>query len=134
MGKAIKFESIFVLLLATVLFSQCSLDANCYQQMEVPVIRFEMPDSIPLDSTATIQVVYVTYGPCSILNDLKVYQLADTLSIHVMADYDGCDCPGVIPDSVVTYQFVPTAARNYIFRAWKYNNTILQDTLLVYAN
>jgi hypothetical protein len=134
MGKANKSKSIFVLLFAAILFSQCSLDTSCYQQMEVPVIRFEMPDSIPLDSTATIQVVYVTYSPCSKLNDLKVYQLADTLSIHVIADYDGCDCSGVIPDSVVTYQFAPTAARNYIFRAWKFNNTILQDTLLVYAN
>ncbi|MGE4288839.1 MAG: hypothetical protein AB7E36_09130 [Salinivirgaceae bacterium] len=134
MDKANKYKSIFVLLFAVVLFSQCSLDANCYQQIEVPVIRFEMPDSIPLDSSAVIQVVYVTYSSCSKLNDLTVYQLADTLSIHVIADYDGCDCPGVTPDSVATYKFVPAAARNYIFRAWKFNNTILQDTLKVYTN
>ncbi len=134
MGKVTKFLLVFGLFLAAVSLSQCSVDGSCYQQMEVPVIRFEMPDSIPLDSTATIQVVYVTYSPCSKLNNLKVYQQADTLSIHVIADYDGCDCTGVIPDSVVTYKFVPAAARNYIFRAWKFDNTILQDTLLVYPN
>ena len=134
MGKVPKFLSVFVLFLATVTLTQCSLDGSCYQQMEVPVIRFEMPDSISLDSTAAIHVVYVTYSPCSKLSSLKVYQQADTLSIHVIADYDGCDCSGIIPDSVVTYQFVPAAERNYIFRAWKFDNTILQDTLLVYSN
>ncbi|MGD9994970.1 MAG: hypothetical protein AB7S69_16845 [Salinivirgaceae bacterium] len=134
MGKAPKFLSVFVLFLATVSLTQCSLDGSCYQQMEVPVIRFEMPDSIPLDSTATIQVVYVTYSGCSKLNDLQAYLHGDTISIHVIADYEGCICPTYLPDSIATYDFDPPAARSYIFRAWKFDNTILQDTLLVYSN
>lgn len=133
MKKVNEYLLVFFLFLAAALFSQCSLEGNCYQQLEVPVIRFEMPDSIPLDSTATIKVVYVTYSGCSKLNGLQAHLQGDTISLHVIADYDGCVCPDYLPDSIATYHFIPGAARNYIFRAWKYNNTILQDTLKVYS-
>ncbi len=112
--------------------SSCSLDAECINQREVPIIRFEMPDSLPVDSLIDINVIYVTYSNCSKLNSLQDFYLADTITLRVIADYNGCTCPETLPDSVVAYYFKSSVKRNYIFRGIKYDNTILQDTLRVY--
>lgn len=124
----------FLAILGVVLFTNCSLDGECYNQLEVPIIRFEMPDSVLVGSTTEINVVFVTYSNCSQFNGLYEASSGDTISLHVIADYVGCTCPEELPDSTVVYKFTAAAVRNYIFRAWKYDNTVLQDTLVVYAN
>ena len=112
--------------------SNCSLDDDCFHQTEVPVIRIEMPDSVPVDSSVQIDIVYVTYSNCSKLNNLLDLSEADTITFRVIADYINCDCPEALPDSVVTYTFKPTVKREFIFKAYKYDSTIIQDTLRVY--
>ncbi|HAM97488.1 MAG TPA: hypothetical protein DCQ26_02650 [Marinilabiliales bacterium] len=126
---------LFVLPLTLLILAQsCSLDGTCYNQLEVPVKRFEMPDSVAKDSVAIIKVVYLVYNNCSKLNNVYKPSEGDTISVHIVADYNGCTCPDVLPDSVATIGFTPKAVRDYIFRAIKYDNTILQDTLKVYSN
>ena len=122
------FYFIFIVLAA----NSCNLDGECINQREVPIIRFEIPDSVPADSLIDINVIYVTYSNCSKLNSLQDFYLADTITLRVIADYNGCTCPETLPDSVVAYNFKSSAKRNYIFRGIKYDNTILQDTLRVY--
>ncbi|MFA6401862.1 MAG: hypothetical protein WCX31_09590 [Salinivirgaceae bacterium] len=123
---------IAVLIGITAIMNNCKLEGDCFNQLEVPVMRFELPDSIAKDSTAIIKVIYATYSNCSKLNTIYTPWNADTMSIHVIADYQGCTCPDNLPDSIATFSFKPTAARNYILRAIKYDDTILQDTLKVY--
>ena len=129
--KLIFFRLVFIALVFFIANS-CSLDSDCVNQTEVPLIRFEMPDSVPADSLIDIKVVYVTYSNCSKLNSLQDFYTGDTITLRVIADYIGCTCPDALPDSVVSYSFKSSVKRNYVFRGLKYDNTILQDTLLVY--
>lgn len=121
------------MLIATVLlFQNCDLEGTCYNQLAVPVIRLEMQDSVPINAVTNIDIVYVTYSNCSKLNQVVTSWVADTMSIYVVADYEGCECPNYLPDSIAHISYKPTAARNYILRAFKYDGTILQDTLKSY--
>ena len=125
--------SIFIIQIFIVIgFSHCSLDDDCFYQIEVPVIRLEMPDSVAVDSSVQIDIVYVTYSNCSRLNNLLDLSEVDTITFRVIADYVDCDCPETLPDSVVSYTFKSTVKRDYIFKAFKYDNTLIQDTLKVY--
>ncbi len=126
------FIFISVLVGITLILNNCKLEGDCFNQLEVPVMRLEIPDSIAKDSTAIIKVIYATYSNCSKLNTITTPCNADTMSIHVIADYDGCTCPDILPDSIATIKYKPSAVRNYILRAIKYDGTILQDTLKVY--
>lgn len=125
-------KTISGLFLIVIIFSQCSLDDECFYQTEVPVIRLDMPDSIPVDSLAKIDIIYVTYSNCSKLNSLEDYMYGDTITFRVIADYIDCDCPETLPDSIVSYTFKSSVKRDYIFTAYKYDNTIIIDTLKVY--
>jgi hypothetical protein len=124
--------SIIAVLSIVILEQSCSLDGTCFNQLEVPIKRLEIPDSVAKDSMATIKVIYVTYSNCSKLNNVSTPWEADTMSIHIIADYEGCECPEYLPDSIAIISYKPTAIRNYILRAIKYDGTILQDTLKVY--
>jgi len=122
-----------LLVIATVLlFHSCDLEGTCYNQLAVPVIRLEMPDSVPVNTVTHVDIVYVTYSNCSKLNQVVTSWVADTMSIYVVADYEGCECPDYLPDSIAQISYKPTAVRNYILRAFKYDGTILQDTLKAY--
>jgi hypothetical protein len=123
---------IAVLIGITAILNNCKLEGDCFNQLEVPVVRIELPDSVAKDSAATIIVIYATYSNCSKLNTIYTPWNADTMSIHVIADYQGCTCPDNLPDSIATIKYKPSAVRNYILRAIKYDGTILQDTLKVY--
>ncbi len=129
-------KQLIVCFLISLLFltQSCSLEGTCSNQLEVPVKRFEMPDSVAKDSFAIIKVVYMVYSNCSQLNKVYTPSEGDTISVHVVADYNGCTCPDELADSVAIIEFPAAAVRNYIFRAIKYDNTILQDTLKVYSN
>lgn len=125
--------SIFIVQIIIVIgFSHCTLDNDCFYQTEVPVIRLEIPDSAAVDSSVKIDIVYVTYSNCSRLNNLLDLSEVDTITFRVIADYVDCDCPDNLPDSVVSYTFKSTVKRDYIFKALKYDNTLIQDTLKVY--
>ncbi len=132
MKKQFVVKGLVFICLALVLNTGCNLDGECYNQVEVPVIRFEMPDSIPVDSSIQIGVVYVTYSNCSKLFSLLDNSSADTIFFNVIAEYEGCSCPETLPDSIAWYDFKSSTKRSYVFMGIKYDNTILCDTLKVY--
>ena len=119
---------IFILLI----FSKCSLDSSCYQQYEVPVIRLELPDSAAINTEINAKITYINYNTCQKLSFTNSVTDADTISVHVICFIEDCNCPDVIPDSTATFNFTGKAERTYYFRMWKYDNTILQDSIVVY--
>jgi hypothetical protein len=125
----------YVLLLSIKIFivaSACNIEGDCYNHLEVPVVKIDMPDSALIDTDVNIDITYVIYNNCSKYATVKEYSEADTLSLHVFATYEGCDCPDVKPDSIVSLTFSSKAPRQYFFRALKYDGSILQDTLTIY--
>jgi len=114
-------------------FNRCKLDSSCYQQYEVPVIRLELPDSAEVNTAAEATVTYVNYSNCQKFYVTTSVADGDTISAHILCYIEDCDCPNVQPDSITTFSFTGKVAGKYFFRMWKYDNTILQDSLIVYS-
>lgn len=114
-------------------FNACEVEGDCFNQIEVPVTNIEMPDSAKVDSNVNIDITYVVYNNCHKSTTVREYAEVDTLSLHIFATYEGCDCPDIEPDSTITASFSSKVPRRYIFRALMFDGTILQDTLTIYA-
>ena len=121
-----------VSLVALLTFNRCNLDGSCYQQYEVPVFRLELPDLAPVNTKIEGKAIYVNYNDCQIFNNTSTVTEGDTMSIHVICFIKDCSCPETLPDSIAAFNFTGKVAGTYYFRMWKFDNTILQDSVVFY--
>lgn len=124
------FTVIFLILIISL--SSCKLESKCWQQVEAPVYALEAPDSALIDSVVNIKVKYMLYNGCGKFSVFNYNTDSDTTFIHVIAVYDGCECPDTLTDSIAYFKFTGKAARDYVFVAYTYDNQVLSDTLTVY--
>lgn len=134
--KQMKNKYFFLLSIVSLIviftFNHCNLDGTCYQQYEVPVIRFELPDSAPVNTKIETNVTYVNYNNCQKFDMMLDATSEDTISVHVICFVEDCNCQDRIPDSIASYSFTRKAAGTYYLRMVKYDKTILEDSIIVY--
>lgn len=115
--KTITFKLLaFLIILGGI--SSCSTDKNeryCFRSAYTAVKSVSGPDTTPVNTPITINVVYVPLGTCG-----KFKQFTETTTfpkeIKVLVDYEGCNCLPTEEERTLPYSFIATTAGEYVLK------------------
>ncbi len=119
-------------IVSTLMFSACKKQNDeCISYTTAPVTEVTGPNTILVDQEADFVVKYYLTDGCGKFENIESTSNGNTVTISLIAKYEGCVCTAIILAGETTFKFKPTQPGIYYLKYLQPNNTHFIDTVTV---
>jgi hypothetical protein len=105
---------------------------NCYATDVAYIISVDTPPKGKVNETINIPVDFTVYNGCGSFGKFIETKSGNTITIEVLAVYEGCICPMNVPLITENYKFYSSVAGTYYLKFKSSPTEYIIDTLNIY--
>ena len=121
------------MVITAVILTSCMKDNEdeCIEYKQAPVTLTNTPSTGQINSDILINVSFGCINGCGQFGSFEETCQGNTLTIKVIAKYEGCICTQEAPIRQTTYTFSTAEQGTYYLKFLQNNNNYLTDTLII---
>ena len=104
---------------------------NCISFVKAPVTRVDGPNTGFVNQDIDLTVSFVCNNGCGQFGNFEITSSGTTISIAVIAKYEGCICTQVILTRQVQYRFRQSVPGTYTLKFYLPDNSYLTHTITI---
>jgi len=126
-----KIRLIVFAILSTIVLSNCKKEDKCVKYIQAYVISTNTPLTGEINKDIMIDVSFGCFNGCGQFGSFEEDKQGKTLTIKVIAKYEGCICTQNAPIRQTTYTFNTAEKGIYYLKFLENDNSYLTDTLII---